>query len=263
MGGNSQLIIIIAALSLSFLSWAYQKVRENQELKRAREAARRRYEEQLRTGREDEPSTVASSGTSPSLEELAARRQAQLQELRRQQQERARTQGASAGRNVGVRMGGGVNAPGQPGAPAGAGRPGTPSGGAARPGMPVPATKRGTPQQRPARPASAEPRPYEDPNTALFRRMKEKGEAELKERDRQRRDSERREEEKRKATEASRVLIAQADAARRVEPVARPASVARGMRPMDMADLRRLILAKEVFGEPMAFRDSAYDPFAH
>jgi len=89
---NSQLVIILIFAGISTLSWVFGKLREQAELKRARDDARKRRDEELRTGRsEQEPSPAAARPTAAQsrAQELAARRQAQLEQLRRQQQSRA------------------------------------------------------------------------------------------------------------------------------------------------------------------------------
>lgn len=85
------LIIFLIVIGFSGASWVYGKIREQADLQRAREEARKRFEEQLRTGRaetgEEEDQTTSREQR---LDELAARRQAQLQELRKRQQAAAR-----------------------------------------------------------------------------------------------------------------------------------------------------------------------------
>lgn len=109
---STQFVILLIFAGISTLSWVFGKLREQAELKRARDEARRRRDEELRTGRAVEtpaPGTRQSAAQSRA-QELAARRQAQLEQLRRQQQ--ARAQVAVPGGVVIVR------GPQPPGAPA-------------------------------------------------------------------------------------------------------------------------------------------------
>ncbi len=82
-----QLIVIAVIAGLSGLSWLYRKLREQQVIKRMEDERRRREEEILRTGRDP----MAAAPTAEALEErrraqeIAARREAELQELRRRQ----------------------------------------------------------------------------------------------------------------------------------------------------------------------------------
>ncbi|MEM8835781.1 MAG: hypothetical protein AAGD00_08170 [Planctomycetota bacterium] len=85
------LIIFLIVIGFSGASWVYGKIREQADLQRAREEARKRFEEQLRTGRaEVEEGEEQPTSREQRLDELAARRQAQLQELRKRQQAAAR-----------------------------------------------------------------------------------------------------------------------------------------------------------------------------
>jgi hypothetical protein len=102
-----QLIFFLLVVSGSFLSWLFKQLQAKAEQKRRMDAAESRKIESLRTGRGLEASAPAAppSTSGPTAgpragppadrqRELAARRQAQLQELRRRQLERA--QGAPA-----------------------------------------------------------------------------------------------------------------------------------------------------------------------
>jgi hypothetical protein len=150
MSNQFYLFAIVATLSL--LSWIIGKLREQAEIKRAKDEARRRQDEQLRTGRSSgAPAANAPAGAS--AQELAARRQAQLEALRKQQQinQRARAVGTAAPRPMG-----------QPGGPPGGPRPMGPD--PRQPGFGVPqTTTRGPtplPGQQPQRPAA---RPQQAP----------------------------------------------------------------------------------------------------
>ncbi len=86
-----QLLGFLLVVGLSALSWLFQKLAEAREKKKRQDMAERRKLETLRTGREAEVEEAPSSVTSRQ-QELAVKRQAQLEELRRRQQERARQQ---------------------------------------------------------------------------------------------------------------------------------------------------------------------------
>ncbi len=84
---NNSFWIVLVFMGLSLASWVMGHLREQLRRKRANDEARRRFEEQLRTGRDpqQEPRAQPQART-PTMEELAARRQAQLEEIRRRQQ---------------------------------------------------------------------------------------------------------------------------------------------------------------------------------
>lgn len=92
---NPQFLVLLIFFALSGLSWAVNKAREQKQIKQAREAQHRRREEELRTGRAsgEEDGSVGPSAPLPSLQELAAKRQKQLEELRARQQAKARDGG--------------------------------------------------------------------------------------------------------------------------------------------------------------------------
>ncbi len=94
-----QILPFAVLIGFSLLNWLVRKLREQNELKRIEAERRRREIESLRTGRADgQPSptaladtrggTVSDAQARARLEELAARRRAQLEELRRRQQQR-------------------------------------------------------------------------------------------------------------------------------------------------------------------------------
>lgn len=98
---NPNLWIILAVVGLSFLQWVVQRIREQAAINRAREAARRKNEESLRTGRVPESAQIEqreAQQTRTALDDkqrqAIERRQEQLREIRRKQMEnqaRART----------------------------------------------------------------------------------------------------------------------------------------------------------------------------
>lgn len=87
----SQFMLIAAFMAMAAGSWIFGQIRQQAARKRARAEARRRYEEQLRTGRPPEepagPQAGAAAQGQPMSpgQRLAAQRQAQLQQLRQRQ----------------------------------------------------------------------------------------------------------------------------------------------------------------------------------
>ena len=73
---------LLLIFGLSAASWIYGAIRQQAKRKRARAAARSRFEEQLRTGRSEEPTQGPKAAPMSQAQKLAARRQAQLQRLR-------------------------------------------------------------------------------------------------------------------------------------------------------------------------------------
>lgn len=97
-----QLIVILIFLGISAVSWTLKKLGEQRAIREAQARAARERDELLRTGRPPEsaaperPPLVAQDDATARLKELAAKRQAQLNELRRQAQAKARAQGTPA-----------------------------------------------------------------------------------------------------------------------------------------------------------------------
>jgi len=85
--GWIQYVVLFAFMGMSVASWVFGQLREQTRRKKARDDARRRYEEQLRTGRAADPGSkpAAPRQAMSRAQQLAARRQAQLEELRRRQ----------------------------------------------------------------------------------------------------------------------------------------------------------------------------------
>jgi hypothetical protein len=102
-------IILAIIIGASVISWVFRKIQEEAERRGRRDALARREMERLRTGREPGPE-VDSVDQMQRTQELQVRRQAQLQELRRRQQERARVQQTQV-RTVEARIGPGVATP--------------------------------------------------------------------------------------------------------------------------------------------------------
>lgn len=89
---NIQLYVVLFMVLASIISSIAKKAREAAEQRRAQAEIERRRLEALRTGRTEDD----ARGEDPAAE-LAKRREAQLEELRRIQRERARAQAAGAG----------------------------------------------------------------------------------------------------------------------------------------------------------------------
>ena len=152
----TQLLILLLAIGAPAISWIFGKLREQAELKKARDTAKRRQDDSLRTTQltnRSAPAPTPETQRERERQELAARRQAQLRELRQRQYERA------------TRPGTVVRGP----APTGA-RPQVPqmprqptprSPGPLRPGIPAPPTtaRRTPPVAAPARPGPGRPMP--------------------------------------------------------------------------------------------------------
>ncbi len=86
--------------AMSIGSWVLGQLREQAKLKKTRDESKRQYEEQLRTGRA-EPARGAAGPTAQAMD-LAERRQAQLRELRRQQESSRGGVGAVVARPTGT-----------------------------------------------------------------------------------------------------------------------------------------------------------------
>lgn len=86
--GTIQNLIVLAMIAISVGSAIYGKLREVRERRKLQERLRRQREEELRTGRPAAPAPAPTAAAPSSRHsELAARRQAQLEELRRRQQQ--------------------------------------------------------------------------------------------------------------------------------------------------------------------------------
>lgn len=89
-GSSIHLILILLVFGASALSWVIGKLREQAAVKRMKDEARRRTDEELRTGRiTDAPAEPSRSSELAELRELAARRQQQLQQMRQTQKQTA------------------------------------------------------------------------------------------------------------------------------------------------------------------------------
>lgn len=90
------LIIFVILLAFSGISWVYRQLKAQQAMKQIRDRAEQRQVEVLRTGRDPDSEPLQNSAEALRARELAARREAQLIELRRRAQERARQQSHEA-----------------------------------------------------------------------------------------------------------------------------------------------------------------------
>lgn len=154
------LIVILLIVGASFISWLAKKLKEQADKKRALQEMERRRLEALRTGKDPGAAVAAAPSGSPEelrLRELAARRQAQLQELRRRQQNRPQQGG---GRPPIVILAPGSSGQGVPGAP---GVPGVPGSGRPRQGAPRQPAGSKPPSQPQRRPDQPRPRPASRP----------------------------------------------------------------------------------------------------
>lgn len=88
----THLIFVIILLAFSGISWVYRQLKAQQALKRAKDREEQRQLEVLRTGRDPAAETHQDSAEAQRQRELAARREAQLAELRRRAQQRATQQ---------------------------------------------------------------------------------------------------------------------------------------------------------------------------
>lgn len=232
---QQSLWIIFLAFGVSAASWVIGQLREQARRKRARNEAQRRYEEHLRTGR-----TIEEPPEAPTIsraEEIAERRQAQLRELRRQQE-------ASRGRPATVVIAR------QPAPPPTAPRTMRPTGlppGVVVERIPAPADVRKAPGPQRAVPPQ---RVVVDPRAEVERRRL----AEQAERMRLARQAElaaQAEEEARRRQRAaltSRPATPEATAGAAGTPMITLVGVSRD-------ELRRMIVAMEVLGPPVALRE--------
>lgn len=249
---GNQFWIFLLVFGFGAASWLIRQLQEQARIRQAKERAKRQYEEQLRTGRPPEAATPASREPRlPRPDDLIARRQAQLNELRRRQ-----TQGSPLAGHGMV-----VKAPTSPRAPgAGVRRPGgavPPSGVVIQRipgGAPTPAPPRRPAPVRPAR-SPGELRPI-NPGGQLDearRRQQLQREADMRQlelQERARVEAERR----RRAAEAAAEERQQERT--RVSPVSSPVSPLHGPdgRLKSPAELRDFLVASEILSRPMCDR---------
>lgn len=232
---QQSLWIILLAFGVSAASWVIGQLRDQSRRKRARDEAQRRYEEHLRTGRsvEEQPQAPAVSRA----QELAERRQAQLRELRRQQE---------ASRGVPATVVVARQSSAQPTAPRGVRPTGLPPGVVVE-RIPAPAGGRkpsGPPHAAPPRRIVVDPRAEAERRRLAERteRMRLARQAEL---------AAQAEEEslrRRRAALASRPAASEPPSPALRAPMIMPLGASRH-------ELRRMIVAMEVLGPPLALRE--------
>ncbi len=88
----THLIFVLILLAFSGISWVYRQLKAQQAIKRIKDREEQRQLEALRTGRNPAAENQQDSGEAQRQRELAARREAQLAELRRRAQQRASQQ---------------------------------------------------------------------------------------------------------------------------------------------------------------------------
>lgn len=233
-GNYVQLIVLVLVFGFSALSWVFRKLGEQRAKKRAQDIIEQRKLEALRTGRSVEI-VVVEDDKEIRAREQAARRRAQIEELRRRQQERMRAQGS----RVSI-----------PPAPPTVPPVRTPPTRPLPPIIRVPGSSGPTVPQRPARPREIRPVPVPRPQRAAPVQQERK-------RPQQSRPSRRVPE---PTPETPRVP---ASAAPSVAPVAAQDAAARpatpmlaGMeRPRTAAEWRRAIVLNELLSPPKAMRD--------
>lgn len=94
----TQLVTVLALVGFSVLSWIFKKLQEQAQIKRARDAIEKRELEMLRTGRDPSQEAApapARQETAVGIDEAAARREAQLRELRRRAAARSQPGGGA------------------------------------------------------------------------------------------------------------------------------------------------------------------------
>lgn len=254
---NNQLYFLLLFLALSAGSWVVGQLREKAQIKKARDAARRKYEEQLRTGRteEDVPPTLVASA--PSSQDLFQKRQAQLRDLRRQQEQARSAQGRGSTVRQPQQQPSGGQVPRVPQA-----RPDVRTGPDARPkNQPI---ARGN-QPAPARTGTTSPRPIGtevDSRSDLQRDWQRRRQQELQERDRVQRATGQFEDqqhlEQLRRSQVAAVLAASRAAATAQEE--RPRNTHAQMQALlgnlnSPESLRRAIIMTEILGKPMSLRD--------
>lgn len=218
MGNNLgmwiQLLLIVVVFGGSAITALVRKLAEKAEQKKRQDALARARDESLRTGRAPEGTTEATPADT-----LAARRQAQLEELRRQQQERLRQarERAQQQRQAQQRQ--------------------------RQAGQPQVRTTPTQPQQRPVPNRPVPPAPRGNQIPIVITPVPEQPPA----RQRERQPQQARQKPTRRQPEAQPVV-------RRVE---RPEH--ESLRHMTRHDLRRAIIMKEVLDRPLAIREQSED----
>ena len=243
-----QYLFPLLIIGLPALSWVFQKLNENYQAKKAKEAERRRQEDSLRqtvqiTTRREMPEE--EDPREQRRRELAARRAEQLRQLRERQEQRAGTlvsqpQAPTPQRPAGMPRPPGQTSPGgiTPVPP----RPGMPTTRppVRRPQQARPAQQTGQ-QQRSARPARQPAAPSGRPQiTALPDTDLTTYQAEL----------------------AARSQSVTASEIGKANDGRRAASVGRAAALLGTLDLRQAIILTELLGKPSSMRNPQEDPWA-
>lgn len=257
---GNQFWIFLLVFGFGAASWLIRQLQEQARIRQARERAKRQYEEQLRTGR-GAPEPAAPGQREPMLprpDDLVARRQAQLAELRRRQAQTS----PLGGPGMVVKS---PSGPRGPGGGAGVRRPGgaVPPGGVViqrvpgAGGSPPPAPpRRQAPERTAARPV--DPRGSVPPGQLDETRRREQTQRETVMRQVQMQEQARLETVRRRRT-------AQAAAEERQlerEQAAAPTSSVSPFHGPDgrlrsASELRNLIVASEILGRPICERDDS------
>lgn len=255
---GTQFWIFLLVFGFGAVSWLIRQIQEQSRIRQAKERAKRQYEEQLRTGRTPESAPPpAREPRLPRPDDLVARRQAQLNELRRRQAQGSPLAGAgmvvkapTGQRGVAGLPGTGVRRPGGAIPPSGVVIQRVPPGaGAPDPGgrqSPARPQQR-TPAMRPAAPTSGsqldEQRRREQLQRETVMRQLESQERTRVESERRRRAAEAAAEERKQERER---VVAPLSA---VSPFHEPNGQ---LRPV--SELRRLLVASEILGRPLCDR---------
>gem|GEM_PF-1355433 len=238
------LYIFLAIMGFSFLSWIYNQLRLQRERLRIQQERERRRLEALRTGRglretaAARPSHTVLSPAAQHAQQIAQRRQAQLERLRRQQALRAAMSRSS-----------GTPSPGTPRIPSAPGT-GLAGRGVASAG-PHPVLRTTPPGPGAARTPSAGPRPARPQRASSTPpRLPPEQIRALRRR--------------RASSRASRTPPPEAEPIRRIVPDVRsddrseepsPSSRRSALGEMDRQDWRRAVLIREILDPPLAIRE--------
>lgn len=244
---RQQLFFLLVFFGMSVGSWVIGKLREQAKIRHSRDQARREFEERLRTGQvAPGPNASPAPAPSPQAQDLAERRQAQLRELRRQQEEgRGRGSTVLVGRPTGPTMPQRTVVVGRGGQGPGVTLPG---------GVRTGPTTTQIPGRRPQAPVPAAP-PTVDPRLEHQRRRA----AEQAERDRARREAAAAEEAAIREETLRRTVTARPQeeiAAGLSAPInVRSLLIGPAGRGRPREELRRLIAVSEVLAKPVSLRD--------
>lgn len=248
---GTQFWIFLLVFGFGAASWLVRQLQEQARIRQAKERAKRQFEEQLRTGRppQEAPPQPPRESRLPRSDDLVARRQAQLNELRRRQAQSSPLAGAgmivkapSGPRGIGgLRPAGAVP-------PSGVVIQRLPSGA----GAPAP-----TRRPAPSRPAPTPPgvRPPASPAQLNEARRKDQQQREAVMRQLESQERARIENERRRRTAQAAVEEREQE---RKRVVAQPMSVSPLHGPdgqlKSVAELRDIFIASELLGRPLCDR---------